>query len=47
VDHQKLEAVFPREVGKLAAGVRHAVNFAVGAGKQRDSEIAARHAMTS
>jgi hypothetical protein len=47
VHEEKLKAVFPRERGKLAAGVRHAVNFAVRAGKQRYPEIAARHAMTS
>jgi hypothetical protein len=35
VHEEKLKAVFPRERGKLAAGVRHAVNFAVRAGKQR------------
>ena len=47
VNHEEIESVFLCECGKLPAGIRDAVNFAVGARKQRNPDMGGRHAMTS
>jgi len=40
VNHEEIESVFLCECGKLPAGIRDAVNFAVGARKQRNPDMA-------
>jgi hypothetical protein len=47
VHQQEGESVFLREFSELPAGIRDAVNFAVGARKQRHPDFDGIHATTS
>jgi hypothetical protein len=47
VNQEECESAFSCELGKLPAGIRDAVNFAVGAREERHADRFSRHAITS
>src|SRR4029077_12354669 len=47
MNQQKWESAFFRECGKLSAGIRDTVDFAVGAREKRHLDVVGRHAPTS
>src|ERR1700693_574965 len=47
MDQEERESVFLCKCGKLPAGIGHTVDFAVGARKERQPDVAGRHALTS